>query len=48
LEVDGSGEPSDFWRVAAVAGWAHLDETGEAPSVEGVSVPDVPRPVSHG
>jgi hypothetical protein len=48
LEVDGSGGTSDFWRVVAVAGWTHLDETGEAPSVAGVSVPDVPSPVPHG
>ncbi len=48
LDVDGTGDPSDFWRVVAVAGWAHLDETGEAPSVDGVSVPDVPGPPTHG
>ncbi len=48
LRVEGSGESSDFWRVVAVAGWTHLDDTGEAPSVDGVSVPDVPGPVSHG
>ena len=38
--VEGEGDPSDFWRVVAVAGWTHLDETGEAASVDGVSVPD--------
>jgi glycerol-1-phosphatase len=40
LEVDGSGDASDFWRVVAVAAWTHLDESGEAASVDGVSVPD--------
>lgn len=28
LAVSGSGRRSDWWRVAAVAGWKHLDETG--------------------
>lgn len=43
LEVEGTGPVSDFWRVAAVAGWRHLDETGETASVEGVSVPVAAR-----
>jgi HAD superfamily hydrolase (TIGR01450 family) len=42
LRVDGAGDPSDFWRVVAVAAWAHRDEAGEAPSVDGVAVPDAP------
>jgi glycerol 3-phosphatase-2 len=40
LAVEGAGGASDFWRVVAVAGWAHLDETGRPASTEGVSVPD--------
>jgi HAD superfamily hydrolase (TIGR01450 family) len=48
LEVDGSGDPSDFWRVAAVVGWAHLDDTGRPPSTEGVSVPDARHARRHG
>ena len=42
LVVDGDGDPSDFWRVVAVAGWAHQDESGRPPSVDGVSVPEAP------
>ncbi len=48
LEVEGDGGMSDFWRVVAVAGWAHLDETGEAASVDGVSVPEGSRAGEHG
>lgn len=48
LEVAGDGGATDFWRVVAVAGWAHLDDTGEAASVEGVSVPEGPRAPEHG
>ncbi|KRF32469.1 HAD-IIA family hydrolase [Nocardioides sp. Soil805] len=47
LQVDGDGAASDFWRAVAVAGWTHLDETGEAASVDGVSVPEVPGPGEH-
>ena len=28
LEVAGEGSVHDWWRVVAVAGWAHLDRTG--------------------
>ncbi|WP_374454926.1 HAD-IIA family hydrolase [Nocardioides sp.] len=28
LVVDGDGSDADWWRVAAVAGWRHLDATG--------------------
>jgi hypothetical protein len=48
LQVDGAGDTSDFWRVAAVAGWRHLDASGEVASVEGVSVPVAPRRDDHG
>ena len=48
LEVEGDGGASDYWRVVAVAGWAHLDETGEAATVDGVSVPEASRAGEHG
>jgi HAD superfamily hydrolase (TIGR01450 family) len=48
LAVEGSGGASDFWRVVAVAGWAHLDETGRPASTDGVSVPDAHRARRHG
>ena len=48
LEVEGDGGASDYWRVVAVAGWAHLDETGEAATVDGVSVPEGSRAGEHG
>lgn len=48
LTVEGAGTASDFWRVAAVAAWSHLDETGEAASVEGVSVPGTTPDDRHG
>jgi glycerol-1-phosphatase len=47
LHVDGAGATSDFWRVAAVAGWCHLDVSGEVASVDGVSVPVPPRRDDH-
>jgi glycerol 3-phosphatase-2 len=37
LVVDGDGDPGDRWRVCAVAGWRHLDETGEPADVDGVA-----------
>lgn len=40
LRVDGSGEPDDWWRVAAVAAWRHLDDTGEAASTDGLRLPE--------
>ncbi|GAW49327.1 MULTISPECIES: HAD-IIA family hydrolase [unclassified Nocardioides] len=39
LDVGGSGEPDDWWRVAASAAWAHLDATGETVDLSGVEVP---------
>jgi HAD superfamily hydrolase (TIGR01450 family) len=39
LDVSGSGEPGDWWRVAASAAWAHLDATGETVDLSGVEVP---------
>jgi len=39
LVVEGEGNLDDWWRVAAVAGWAHLDTTGGPADVSGVVVP---------
>ncbi|WP_395691704.1 HAD-IIA family hydrolase [Nocardioides sp.] len=39
LAVDGDGDGADWWRVAAVAAWAHLDATGEPADVTGVAGP---------
>ena len=39
LVVSGSGEPGDWWRVAASIAWAHLDSTGETVDLSGVEVP---------
>jgi glycerol-1-phosphatase len=47
LVVDGDGDASDFWRVVAVTGWAHADESGRPPSVDGVSVPKAPGVGGH-
>lgn len=29
LTVEGDGDPDDWWRAAASAAWAHLDQTGQ-------------------
>jgi len=39
LEMSGTGEADDWWRVLAVAAWRHLDTTGEPVRTDGVSVP---------
>ena len=39
LAVSGDGEPGDWWRVVAVAAWAHLDATGEPVHLSGVETP---------
>ncbi|MCW2815885.1 MAG: HAD-superfamily hydrolase, subfamily [Nocardioides sp.] len=39
MRVTGEGEPADWWRVVAAAGWAWLDETGEAADTSGLAVP---------
>ena len=41
LEIDGDGSAGDWWRLAAVAGWRHLDETGTVVDVEGLQPPSV-------
>ncbi|MEZ5191393.1 MAG: HAD hydrolase-like protein [Nocardioides sp.] len=42
LEVDGDGLADDWWRVAAVASWQHLDEHG-TPADIGRADPPTPR-----
>lgn len=39
LTVSGEGEPDAWWRAVAVAGWRHLDTTGDAPDVSQVRPP---------
>jgi hypothetical protein len=39
LRVEGEGAASAWWQVVAAAGWAYLDQTGEAVSVEGIEPP---------
>ena len=39
LRVQGSGAPEDWWRVVAVVGWQHLDETGQPVATDQVEVP---------
>jgi glycerol 3-phosphatase-2 len=39
LEMSGSGEADDWWRVVAVAAWRHLDATGAPVRTDGVAVP---------
>ncbi|HEX5089413.1 MAG TPA: HAD-IIA family hydrolase [Nocardioides sp.] len=39
LEVSGGGDADDWWRVAAVAAWRHLDDTGAPVGTEGVTPP---------
>jgi glycerol 3-phosphatase-2 len=40
LRVSGDGTPADWWRVVAVAAWAHLDETGQPVVTDDVEVPE--------
>jgi hypothetical protein len=40
LTVEGAGEPEGWWSAVAAAGWTHLDETGDAAEVAGLSAPD--------
>jgi glycerol-1-phosphatase len=48
LEVTGAGSAGDWWRVAATAAWAHLDEWGEPADTDGVRPPQPDRPVGDG
>jgi glycerol-1-phosphatase len=40
LRVEGSGAPADWWRVVAVAGWRHLDDTGDRARTEDLQPPE--------
>ncbi|KAA1416032.1 HAD-IIA family hydrolase [Nocardioides humilatus] len=40
LTVEGDGPASAWWRVAACAAWAYLDQTGSVVDINGVGVPD--------
>jgi HAD superfamily hydrolase (TIGR01450 family) len=40
LEMSGTGETDDWWRVVAVAAWRHLDATGGPVATDGVAVPE--------
>lgn len=39
LGVTGRGAAADWWRVVAVASWAHLDEFGQPVATDGVEPP---------
>jgi hypothetical protein len=39
LDVSGDGSASDWWRVVAVAAWAHLDATGQPVATDGLEPP---------
>jgi len=43
LQVEGVGEPGDWWRVVACSAWAHLDEHGDPADTSGLRVPDAGR-----
>ncbi len=40
LEVTGSGEPGDWWRVVAAAGWAWLDAEGSVVDIAALRAPE--------
>lgn len=44
LEVTGAGSGDDWWRAVASASWSHADETGQAPDISRLGVPDHARP----
>jgi hypothetical protein len=39
LVVEGEGSDADWWRVAAVAGWRHLDDAGTPADVTDTTPP---------
>ncbi len=39
LRVSGEGSTADWWRVVTVAGWQHLDKTGQAVAIDDLQVP---------
>ena len=42
--VRGAGRPADWWRVATVAAWRHLDETGQVVDITSTAVPEAADP----
>jgi len=38
--VSGSGGADAWWSAVAAAAWSHLDQTGEAADVDGLSPPE--------
>ena len=44
LTVAGDGTAADWWRVAAVTAWRHLDSTGAVVDITGVRVPEPAGP----
>lgn len=44
VAVTGSGGPDGWWSVVAAAAWSHLDETGEAADLDGLSPPEDSTP----
>ncbi len=40
MAVTGSGGADGWWSVVAAAAWSHLDETGEAADLDGLSPPE--------
>ena len=44
VTVTGSGGPDGWWSVVAAAAWSHLDETGEAADLDGLSPPEDSTP----
>lgn len=39
LRLDGHGSTADWWRLVAVAGWTHLDDTGTPVDTSGLVPP---------
>ncbi len=40
LAVRGAGSSDDWWRVAAVTAWRHLDDTGQPVGTDGATPPE--------
>ena len=40
LVVEGDGSADEWWRVAAVAAWRHLDDTGQPVGTDGAVPPE--------
>jgi HAD superfamily hydrolase (TIGR01450 family) len=40
LVVEGDGSADNWWRVAAVASWRHLDQNGQPVDIEGTRPPE--------